>query len=73
LLHGDLTVILNGKSNDMKKGDILTVEREAKHEFFSNTGAIFEEISTEHIQADSYYSDDKIMLNDDRKSKITFI
>ena len=73
LLHGDLTVILDGKSHEMNKGDILTVERKAKHEFFSKTGAIFEEISTEHIKDDSYYSDDKIMLNDDRKSKITFI
>ena len=73
LLQGDLTVILDGKSYDMKKGDILTIERGAKHEFFSKTGAIFEEISTEHIKEDSYYSDNKIMLNKSRKSKITFI
>ena len=73
LLQGDLTVILNGKSHAMVQGDILTIEREAKHEFYSKNGAIFEEISTAHLKDDSYYSDNEIMLNKNRKSKITFI
>ena len=73
LLQGDLTVILNGKSHAMVQGDILTIEREAKHEFYSKNGAIFEEISTAHLKDDSYYSDNEIMLNQNRKSKITFI
>ena len=47
---------------------MLTVEVLQKHSFFSNNGAIFEEISTEHHTDDSYYTDETIGKNKKRKS-----
>jgi len=57
----------------LSKGDMLTVERDLKHSFYSKSGAIFEEISTEHHTDDSFYTDEKIMSNKERKSKILLI
>jgi len=70
LLEGDLRVIIDGKITEMRKGDILTIERLSKHSFYSHKGAIFEEISTEHMSNDSFYTDEKITNNKNRKSKI---
>lgn len=70
LLYGDLTVNLAGEEKHMKPGDIQTVLRGQKHSFTSQTGAIFEEISTTHIRNDSFYDDPKISRLDplERKS-----
>ena len=70
LLEGDLSVTVDGKLTEMTKGDILTIERNRKHSFISHQGAIFEEISTEHRSDDSFYTDEKITSNKNRKSKI---
>tara|TARA_Y100000022_G_scaffold200714_1_gene217668 strand:+ start:1808 stop:3331 length:1524 start_codon:yes stop_codon:yes gene_type:complete len=70
ILVGSLNVTVEEKKHELKKGDILTIERGQKHSFESNTGAIFEEISTEHLSDDSYYTDEKIQNNLKRKSKI---
>ena len=73
LLAGDLEVSLEESVHQLSKGDMLTVEVLKKHSFFSKNGAIFEEISTEHHTDDSYYTDEKINLNQSRKSKILLI
>ena len=73
LLEGDLEVILDKNKYNLSKGDMLTVERELKHSFYSKSGAIFEEISTEHHTDDSFYTDEKIEKNEERKSKILLI
>ena len=52
LLYGDLEVNIGGKEKTMKPGDIQTVLRGEKHSFTSQTGAIFEEISTTHVRND---------------------
>ena len=70
LLEGDLEVILDGELFEMVKGDILTIPVMKKHSFSSKNGAIFEEISTEHMPDDSFYTDSKINENLNRKSKI---
>lgn len=64
LLYGDLTVSLEGKERTMKPGDIQTVLRGEKHSFTSQTGAIFEEVSTTHVKSDSYYEDPVISRKD---------
>ena len=64
LLYGDLTVSLEGKERTMKPGDIQTVLRGEKHSFTSQTGAIFEEVSTTHVKSDSYYEDPVINRKD---------
>ena len=70
ILVGSLNVTVEEKYYELNKGDILTIERGEKHSFESTTGAIFEEISTEHLSDDSYYTDEKIQNNLNRKSKI---
>ncbi len=64
LLYGDLTVNMEGEDIYMKPGDIQTVLRGEKHSFTSMRGAIFEEVSTTHIQNDSYYEDPVIRALD---------
>lgn len=56
--YGELKLNLNGQEELIKVGETKTVERELKHSFSSDTGCVFEEISTTHIGNDSYY--DKI-------------
>lgn len=70
LLYGTLTVDLDGEKSVMHPGDIKTVLRGTPHAFTSDTGAIFEEISTTHVRNDSYYEDEKIAALDplERKS-----
>lgn len=70
LLEGDLKVNVNGTETEMTKGDILTISINDKHSFTSTNGAIFEEISTEHMTDDSFYTDKNIQNNKNRKSKI---
>lgn len=58
---------VNGVENKMRKGDILMINMGDLHSFTTNTGAIFEEISTEHISDDSYYTDSLINKNQNIK------
>lgn len=70
LLYGDLEVVLEGEKRQMLPGDIQTVLRGQMHSFQSQSGAIFEEISTTHVKNDSYYEDRAIAKQDlmDRKT-----
>lgn len=64
LLTGDLSLVLNGVERSMEKGDKALVERGTWHSFASKNGAIFEEVSTTHELADSYYEDEMIAALD---------
>ena len=70
VLDGSLEVIVENVTSILQKGDILTIPVGSRHSFTSKNGAIFEEISTEHHTDDSYYTDEKIVINKSRKSKI---
>ena len=58
----------------MTSGDVFTIKSGMIHEFkaLSNEGAVIEEISTESIKSDSFYIDNKINKNPNRKSLIAF-
>lgn len=71
VLHGDLKIILDGEEKVLHKGDIMTVERNVNHSFASESGCIFEEISTTHYQDDSFYEDSSKFVNP-RKTTIHF-
>ncbi|MDR0920714.1 MAG: hypothetical protein LBM93_15930, partial [Oscillospiraceae bacterium] len=58
VLYGDLTLVCDGVVKNMKKGETVTVSRGVKNSFFSETGCVFEEISTTHRKADSFYSNE---------------
>jgi N-acetylneuraminate synthase len=69
VLSGTLGVSLNGIKSTVKKGDILTIERGVKHAFWSENGAIIEEISTTHYRNDSFYTDSFISEQDPMSRK----
>lgn len=71
LLHGRLRLSLDGVEQDCQPGDIVTVEREVRHAFWSDIGCIIEEISSTHYRDDSYYLDPAIAANPDRKTYVT--
>jgi sialic acid synthase SpsE/mannose-6-phosphate isomerase-like protein (cupin superfamily) len=72
LLWGDMQIVIEGRSIEMKLGEIITVEREQWHKFSSMHGAIVEEISTIAIGSDSYYEDPAIseLERHERKTSI---
>ena len=70
VLYGDLDVQFeNGTEKQLKPGDIQTVLRGEYHAFASTSGAIFEEVSTQHIKSDSYYKDKEISSLDPMERK----
>ena len=71
VLHGDLSITLDGAEKVLHKGDVMTVERNADHSFASETGCIFEEISTTHYADDSFYAEAGTFVNP-RKTTIHF-
>jgi N-acetylneuraminate synthase len=72
LLHGELIIYINGIERIMRPGDVQIIERGVLHSFYTNTGAIFEEVSTSHFVNDSYYTDPLIAEQDpmQRKTKV---
>jgi len=60
LLHGDCTIVLNGKKINLQKGRPLLIPRGVSHSFTSKKGCIIEEISTTHHLGDSIYEDPNI-------------
>lgn len=73
LLYGDLEAKMDGRSpRKMKPGDMQTILRGEYHSFSSVNGAIFEEVSTQHMKSDSYYKDPAISRLDPMERK-TFL
>jgi len=72
LLYGDLDLVLDNKVSKCNVGDVVLVEPNVRHAFSSRYGAIIEEISSTHIKDDSFYTDEKINLNTNRKTFVAF-
>ena len=70
-MSGTLLVKLDGELHTLKPGDILTVEVGIPHSFSAPEGAVFEEISSTHFVDDSFYTDDTINHNTERKTKLS--
>lgn len=70
ILYGDLKLTLNDEERLCKAGDIVVVERGVKHSFYTENGVIFEEISTTHYPDDSFYEDENILKNKERKTSL---
>lgn len=69
LLNGDLIVTLDGEELNLKVGDHLLIPTGKTHDFRSEHGAIFEEVSTTNIPGDSYYEDPEIARLDPMQRK----
>ena len=72
ILYGDLLVNLNGEVRSCKPGDVINIEPGVRHSFTSQSGAVFEEISSTHYKDDSFYTDPAIMNNKSRKTMLTY-
>jgi sialic acid synthase SpsE/mannose-6-phosphate isomerase-like protein (cupin superfamily) len=60
VLHGVLEMQIEGRRRTLYPGDIQLVQQGVWHEFWTDTGVIFEEISTTHVANDSFYEDKSI-------------
>ena len=72
LIYGDLTLTIDDEDFKMKLGEIVTIEKGMVHKFTSLKGSVVEEISDTHNMNDSFYIDDKITQNKNRKTIINF-
>jgi sialic acid synthase SpsE/mannose-6-phosphate isomerase-like protein (cupin superfamily) len=72
VLAGEVELTLNGIEKIYYPGDVITIEPGVRHSFISSTGSVIEEISTTHHKSDSYYSDEAINQNNNRKTFLTY-
>ena len=70
ILHGDVTLYLDGNPRQLSKGDVVTIEPEVRHRFETEKGCVIEEVSSTHYIDDSYYIDPLIAQNQNRKTFI---
>lgn len=70
--YGDVLLTIDGVEKEYHRGDIILVKPGMKHSFSSVNGGVFEEISTTHYKSDSYYEDESIMKNSERKTYVKF-
>lgn len=72
VLHGTLNLTVDGRRRVCHPGDVITIMAGAVHEFDSETGCVFEEISSTHVAEDSFYCDEAINKNTNRKTILRY-
>lgn len=72
ILHGEIHIALDGEEKTYRSGDVVVVARGTRHQFRTDTGVVFEELSSTHYQDDSYYTDSAIEANRHRKTLLTY-
>jgi sialic acid synthase SpsE/mannose-6-phosphate isomerase-like protein (cupin superfamily) len=72
VLAGEVHISLNGETQVCRPGDVVTIEPGVRHAFFSPQGSVIEEISSTHFKNDSFYTDEAINWNGDRKTLLTY-
>ncbi|OGL72399.1 hypothetical protein A3F28_02115 [Candidatus Uhrbacteria bacterium RIFCSPHIGHO2_12_FULL_57_11] len=72
MLSGVLELEIEGFRKTLYAGDTLVVPRGVWHRFWTDTGAVFEEVSTTHFNDDSFYEDRTVarMPREDRKTRL---
>lgn len=63
VLYGVLEVVCAGEKRQVAQGESVVVERGTAHSFRSESGCVFEEISTTHYNDDSYYEEQENFVN----------
>ena len=71
-LFGTLDLWLDDEHVVMTPGDVVLVEPGVRHKFSSSDGCVVEEISSTHFKNDSFYVDESINQNPDRKTFVSF-
>jgi len=72
LLYGDLNVELDGAYSSHNVNDIVTIPHGVRHSFWSPKGAVIEEISSSYDPNDSFYTDESINKNQNRKTFVSY-
>ena len=72
VIYGTLNLELDGRPFLLKPGETQTVKAGVRHKFYSDSGCVIEEISTTHKNEDSFYVDDQIQSNVNRKTVVNF-
>jgi quercetin dioxygenase-like cupin family protein len=72
ILYGEVNLKLDGKLIVLKEGDSISIPPNSIHGFGSKNGAIIEEVSSNHQSSDSYYLDEKITDNKNRKTIVHY-
>ena len=70
IVHGSLTVDVDGFIQNLTPGQTFSVTRGARHSFSTSEGVVFEEIATRYIRGDSRYTDELINRNNNRKTVV---
>jgi N-acetylneuraminate synthase len=60
ILYGELQVNIDGHLRLLRPGETALIQPGVWHSFWSDTGCVFEEISTTHFNDDSFYKDKRI-------------
>jgi N-acetylneuraminate synthase len=71
ILHGEITLSLDGETSVRKANDIVVIPRGVRHGFVTKTGTVIEEVSSFYTQGDSFYTDSTIEANTNRKTFVT--
>jgi sialic acid synthase SpsE len=71
VLYGEVDLSLNGISKTYGPGSVINIEPKVRHSFISKTGCVIEEVSSTHFVNDSFYTDESINLNHNRKTLLT--
>ncbi len=72
ILYGSVHITLDGITRICRPGDVVHVMPGVRHSFISPTGCVIEEISSTHFVNDSFYTDETIMQNKNRKTLLTY-
>ena len=72
ILHGEIALTLDSKEQTKKANDVVVIPRGVKHGFATRTGTVIEEVSSSYSQDDSFYSDESIVANKNRKTFVTY-
>lgn len=72
VLYGVLEIEVEGRRRTLYPGAIQLIQQGVWHEFWTETGAIVEEISTTHFNNDSFYAD-KVINKTDRMKRKTIV
>ena len=71
ILYGDVTVDLDGMQETYAANKILTIPCGVRHSFWTKNGAVIEEVSSCYAADDSWYTDETIAANCNRKTFVT--
>ena len=72
ILHGEIALTLDGKEHLKKANEVVVIPRGVRHGFTTRTGTVIEEVSSSYSQEDSFYSDESIAANKNRKTFVTY-